>query len=155
MDVLFERIILLTRVPWFALLRTDQLRFIAPVLEPVAWARGEIIFYRGEPGAHMYIISAGSVGISLDETTRPESFVACMAAGECFGEMGILDDLPRSATAVALEDTDALGLDKEKLRGLLLAYPELGLSMLKALSRRLRAANDSLSATRSGGPKTD
>lgn len=154
MDVLFERIILLTRVPWFASLRTDQLRFIAPVLEPVAWAQGEIVFFRGEPGAHMYIVSSGTVGISLDETTKPKTFVAHIGAGECFGEMGILDDLPRSATAMALEDTDALGLEKEKLRGLLLAYPELGLSMLQALSRRLRAANDSISGPRAGEPKT-
>lgn len=145
MDILFERILLLTRVPWFASLRTDQLRFIAPVLEPVAWVRDEIIFYRGEPGAHMYIVTAGLVGISLDEAGAPVNFVARLGRGECFGEMGILDDLPRSATAVALEDTDGLGLEKEKLRGLLLAYPELAVSMLKALSRRLRAANDSTS----------
>lgn len=145
MDILFERILLLTRVPWFASLRTDQLRFIAPVLEPVAWVRDEIIFYRGEPGAHMYIVTNGLVGISLDEAGAPVNFVARLGRGECFGEMGILDDLPRSATAVALEDTDGLGLEKEKLRGLLLAYPELAVSMLKALSRRLRAANDSTS----------
>lgn len=143
MDVLFERILLLTRVPWFASLRTDQLRFIAPVLEPVSWVRGEVVFYRGEPGAQMYIVTAGAVGISLEETPAPATLVARMGPGECFGEMGILDDLPRSATAVALDDTDALGLEKEKLRGLLLAYPELAVSMLKALSRRLRAANDS------------
>lgn len=143
MDVLFERILLLKRVPWFALLRTDQLRFIAPVLESAAWTRGEIIFYRGEPGAHMYIVVQGAVGISLEETASRRTFVAHIGAGECFGEMGILDDLPRSATAIALEDTDALALEKEKLRGLLLAYPELGLSMLRALSRRLRAANES------------
>lgn len=146
MDILFERILLLTKVPWFASLRTDQLRFIAPVLEPVAWVRGEIIFHRGEPGAHMYLVTAGSVGISLDEALTSNNFVARMGPGECFGEMGILDDLPRSATAIALEDTDALGLEKEKLRGLLLTYPELGISMLKALSRRLRAANESASS---------
>lgn len=145
MDILFERILLLTRVPWFASLRTDQLRFIAPVLEPVAWVRDEIIFYRGEPGAHMYIVTNGLVGISLDEAGAPVNFVARLGRGECFGEMGILDDLPRSATAVALEDRDGLGFEKEKLRGLLLAYPELAVSMLKALSRRLRAANDSTS----------
>lgn len=153
MDILFERILLLTRVPWFAALRTDQLRFIAPVLEPVAWVRGEVIFYRGEPGAHMYLVTAGSVGISLDDAPTPDNFVARMGSGECFGEMGILDDLPRSATAIALEDTDALGLEKEKLRGLLLAYPELGISMLKALSRRLRAANESASSP-TAEPKT-
>lgn len=140
----FERVLLLKRVPWFELLRTDQLRQLAALLEPAGWAAGETIFGRGDPGAHMYIVVSGQIGISLSEPDRRSDFIAMIGTGECFGEMGLLDDLPRSATAVSVVDSEALALEKEKLRGLLLAYPELGLSMLRALSRRLRACNQAL-----------
>lgn len=143
--LVFERVLLLKRVPWFELLRTDQLRQLAALLEPAGWAAGETIFRRGEPGAHMYIVVSGRIGISLDEGAKHPDFIATIEAGECFGEMGLLDDLPRSASAVSIVDSEALALEKEKLRGLLLAYPELGLSMLRALSRRLRACNQVLS----------
>lgn len=145
MNILFERILLLKRVPWFELLRTDQLRYIAALLDTADWARGEPVFFRGEPALHMYIVVKGAVGISLSDTV-PGELIATIDAGECFGELGMFDDLPRSATAIALDDTEALALEKEKLRGLLMAYPELGLSMLRALSRRLRATNDRRSA---------
>ena len=56
--------------------------------------------------------------------------------------MDLLDDLPRSATAHVLETAEALSLSRERLQGMLLAYPELGIGMLAALSRRLREANE-------------
>lgn len=144
MEIFIERILLLKRVPFFELLRTDQLHYIAAILESVAWVEGERVFDLGAPGNEMYIIVKGRVGISLSTNPEDKFFVAEMSEGECFGEMGILDDLPRSATAHVLEDTDAFALSKEKLRGLLLSYPELGVGMLRALSRRLRTANDAL-----------
>ncbi len=138
-DTLFERIMLLKKVPFFELLRTDQLRHLAAALESVAWPAREIIFETGEPGDAMYIIVGGKVGISLGGTASFEDFIVELKPGEFFGEMAILDDQPRSASAVTVEGTEAYSLSKEKTRGLLLAYPELGTGMLRALSRRLRA----------------
>jgi CRP/FNR family cyclic AMP-dependent transcriptional regulator len=138
-DTLFDRIVLLKGVPFFELLRTDQLRHLAAALEPIAWPRREVIFEHGEAGDAMYIIISGKVGISLGETPSFEDFIAEFGAGEFFGEMAILDDQPRSASVVTVEDTEAYSLGKDKTRGLLLAYPELGTGMLRALSRRLRA----------------
>ena len=142
--MLIERILLLKHVPFFELLRTDQLRYIAPILEPIAWVAGEQVFQLGEPGHEMYIVVKGRVGIALSSDPDDKTFVAEIGEGDCFGEMGILDDLPRSASAHVLEDTEALALGKERLRGLLLSYPELGVGMLRALSRRLRMANSAL-----------
>lgn len=137
-DTLFERIVLLKGVPLFELLRTDQLRHLAAVLEPVAWPCKEVIFERGEAGDALYIIVAGKVGISLGETAHLSNFIAELGPGEFFGEMAILDDQPRSASAISIEGAEAYSLSKDKTRGLLLAYPELGTGMLRALSRRLR-----------------
>lgn len=137
-DTLFERIVLLKGVPFFELLRTDQLRHLAAALEPIAWPGREVIFETGEAGDAMYIVVSGKVGISLGETASFDDFIVELGPGEFFGEMAILDDQPRSASAVSVEGTEAYSLSKDKTRGLLLAYPELGTGMLRALSRRLR-----------------
>ena len=60
--------------------------------------------------------------------------------------MNLLDELPRSAGAVVLEDVRLLKLGKQKLRGLILSYPELALGMLKALSLNLRNTNTRLNS---------
>ena len=144
MQMIIEHILLLQRVPFFELLRTDQLRRITLILEPTTWLAGERIFDKGEPGSEMYIIVSGRVSLSLHDDPSHREFTVELRDGECFGEMGILDDLPRSASAHVLEDTEALALHKEKLDGLLLSFPELGIGMLRALSRRLRQANAAL-----------
>ena len=60
--------------------------------------------------------------------------------------MNLLDDLPRSATAHAIEDTSVLALEKTRLRGLLQSYPEISIGMLRSLSMRVREANNRLMA---------
>ncbi len=135
---LFERIVLLKGVRFFELLSTDQLRFLAAALDSISWVEGEEVFRLGDPGDAMYIIVSGKVGISLHDPPRTDDFVARLGAGDCFGEMGLLDDLPRSATVCVLEHTEAYVLAKEKMLGLLLSYPELGLGMLRAMSLRIR-----------------
>lgn len=142
MQPLFDRILLLKRVPFFALLRTDQLRHIVPMLESAGWASGERVFEKGDPSDCMYILLSGRVGIVLHDDPESTEYVAQLGHGDCFGEMGLLDDLPRSATAYVLETVEALSLSRVRLHGMLQAYPELGIGMLAALSGRLREAND-------------
>jgi CRP/FNR family cyclic AMP-dependent transcriptional regulator len=139
MSLHFERVLLLTKVPLFACLRTDQLSRLAPLLEPVAWPRGVRVFDMGDIGLELYIITAGRVGISVDPDPSRQAFISELKAGDSLGEMALIDNEPRSATAHVLEDTQALALDNEKFQGLLLSYPELGIGMLRALSQRLRA----------------
>jgi CRP-like cAMP-binding protein len=137
----FDRILLLTRVPLFAYLRTDQLSRLAPLLEPVAWPKGARVFEMGDLGLEMYIIISGRIGISVDPDPGKEIFIAELKEGDMLGEMALIDNEPRSATAHVLENTQALALEKERLHGLLMSYPELGVGMMRALSQRLRALN--------------
>jgi len=139
MSLHFERVLLLTKVPLFSCLRTDQLSRLAPLLEPVAWPKGVRVFDMGEIGLELYIITAGRVGISVDPDPSRLVFISELKAGDSLGEMALIDNELRSATAHVLEDTQALALDNEKFQGLLLSYPELGIGMLRALSQRLRA----------------
>lgn len=144
MSLHLERVLLLAKVPLFAYLRTDQLSRLAPLLEPVAWAKGERVFDMGDMGLELYIITSGHIGISVDPDPTRHTFVNELRAGDCLGEMALIDNEPRSATAHVLEDTQALALDKDRLHGLLMSYPELGIGMLRALSQRLRAVSSKL-----------
>jgi CRP/FNR family cyclic AMP-dependent transcriptional regulator len=144
MSLHFERVLLLTKVPLFSYLRTDQLSRLEPLLEPVAWPKGERVFEAGDMGLELYIITAGRIGISVDPDPGRQVFINELKAGDCLGEMALIDNEPRSATAHVLEDTQALALEKDRLHGLLMSYPELGIGMLRALSQRLRAMTPKL-----------
>jgi CRP-like cAMP-binding protein len=140
MDI-FDRILLLKNSPVFEQVSTEDLRHVAQAMETENYLAGERIFDINENGDHMYVIKSGSVGISLNENTSVKEFVARLEAGECFGEMNLLDNLPRSATAHVLEDTEVLSLDINRLHQLIIRYPELAMGMLKGMSMRLRESN--------------
>lgn len=141
MSDLFERLLLLKQSPIFALVSTDELRMVAGALEQEHFFTGDRIFEIGDQGDHLYLLVSGKVGISIDPDPNSRDFIATLGPGDCFGEMNLLDDLPRSATAHVMEDASVLTLEKSRLRGLILNYPEISIGMLRALSMRLRAAN--------------
>ena len=143
---LFQRIDFLKNSDVFRTVSTDDLRLVADLLEEESYYKGDHIFEIHDQGDYMYVIIEGEVGISLD-TSKPD-YVVTRTKGDCFGEMNLIDDLPRSATAVVLEDTLVLKLDKQKLRGLILSYPELGLGMLKTMSLNLRETTKKAYAVR-------
>jgi CRP/FNR family transcriptional regulator/CRP/FNR family cyclic AMP-dependent transcriptional regulator len=141
---LFERIILLKQSTVFSSVRTDDLRVLAPVLQAQTYVAGDSVFHRGEVGEYMYLIESGVIGIHLTEPGREAVEIGRLERGECFGEMGLLDELPRSATAKVIEDATLLALDKERLRALIANHPELALGMLKSLSLKIRSVDEKL-----------
>ena len=126
------------------LVMTDDLRVVAQAMEKQEYFAGERIFEIGDQGDHLYIIVSGKVGISLESKPSSKSYIATLSSGDCFGEMNLLDDLPRSATAEVIEDTILLSLEKTRLRGLIQSYPDMSVGMLRSLSLRLRDANQKL-----------
>jgi CRP-like cAMP-binding protein len=145
MSDLFERILLLKRTPVFSAVTTDDLRLVAQELSEEAFFAGERVFDINDPSDRLYLIERGRVGISLHADPNVQEFIATLGPRECFGEMGLFDDAPRSATAHVLEDARLLALDKGKLLGILQAYPALGLGVIRSLSERLRATNKRVS----------
>lgn len=143
MSELFERIILLKNSPTFSQVKTEDLKAVAQSLEEETYFAGDRVFDKDEYGDCMYILQRGKIGISLEKgkLNKKPKFIAELTEGECFGEMNLLDDLPRSASAHVLQDSILLSLEKSRLRGLIINYPELSLGMLKGLCMRLRQAN--------------
>lgn len=142
MKSFLERLLLLKRSPLFHEVPTDDLRLVTSQLKEVACFAGERVFDINDPSDQMYIVLSGRIGISLDEDPRVRRFIRVLGPGECFGEMGLLDHMPRSGTAHVIEDAVLLALEEEKLRGLVISYPELAFGLLRSLSMRLRGAHD-------------
>jgi CRP/FNR family cyclic AMP-dependent transcriptional regulator len=138
---LFDRLLLLKHSQIFSMVTTEDLRHVAGSLEQVQFFRGDRIFEINDQGDHLYLLVSGKVGISIDPNPGSKNYIATFGPGDCFGEMNLLDDLPRSATAHVLEDAVVLTLEKSRLRGLILSYPEISIGMLRAMSMRLREAN--------------
>ena len=135
---LFDRILFLKESSIFSKVTTDDLRYVAQALEEDVFFADERVFDINDQGDHLYIVTEGKIGISIDPDPTKKDFIAFIGPGEAFGEMNLVDDLPRSATAHAIEDTRVLALEKSRLGGLLLSYPEIGIGMMRALSLRVR-----------------
>lgn len=138
MKEIFERILLLKGSDVFSQASTEDLRAVAQALELELYTAGDRIFTIGDQGDHMYIIQSGQVGISTSPDPKSKDYVVVLGPGDAFGEMNLIDELPRSATAYVVEDAEILALEKARLRQLIIDYPELSLGMLKSLSLRLR-----------------
>ena len=135
---LFDRILFLKESSIFSKVATDDLRYVAQALEDDVFFAGERVFDINDQGDHLYVITVGKIGISIDPDPAKKEFVAYLGPGEAFGEMNLVDDLPRSATAHVIEDTRVLSLEKSRLNGLLLSYPEIGVGIMRALSLKIR-----------------
>lgn len=137
---------LLKKVPFFRELKKNELREFRRIIHQRYYKKNEIIFYEGEPGVGMYVIEQGKIGIykNFDEQSKEE--LASLLPGEFFGEMALLDESPRSATAVALENSVILGLFRPDLFDLINRNPRLGNKILLKLSQmiaeRLRLSNN-------------
>lgn len=106
------------------------------VLQP-----GQIIFSEGDPGDGFYIVENGVVEISSPLGGEERKVLARVENGGVFGEMAVLDDGPRSATAIARTKVEVLFVSREELFGVLPSQPQLTIKLLRELSRRIRLSN--------------
>lgn len=117
----------------FSCLSESVLEKIAVRSETASYSSDEVIFRKGDPGYSMYIIAQGRVEI-LDDG----ELLNHLGRGSVFGEMAVLDDMPRLATAVATEDTVLISLDKPMLSDLI-ENPEVSLTLVRILTGWLRS----------------
>lgn len=129
---------LLARVPLFAELNQRSLRRLAKLCIPRSYSEGTEIITEGSTGLGMFLITAGRVEIfkSDEDSTIP---LAVMKAGDILGEMALVDDRPRSASAVALEPTRCLLITRDSFHTLRMRDPEIAWCVVPTLATRLRA----------------
>ena len=138
-DIQMNTIQFLKTVSLFSELDDRQLDSIAQDCQPRHYAQGDIIFHEGDPGQVLYINQTGQVRIYVNGLDGSETSVILFGRpGDIFGELAVIDGLPRSATAVALDDTDLLIIGREPFRQHMRQHSQLALNFMKELTRRVR-----------------
>ncbi len=128
----------LADVPFFALLDHEQRGVLAERVETTIAAAGTMMFSYGDPGDSLYIVRSGAVEIFSKNDTGERIVLETARAGDFFGEISLLDGGPRTASALVIEDLDAVVVDREDLEEFLRLVPAAAFSLLTASGRRLR-----------------
>jgi CRP/FNR family cyclic AMP-dependent transcriptional regulator len=104
---------------------------------------GEALFHVGDQGDAMYVIQSGIVEIKVPiQGPKKEMTVSVLHEGEFFGELSIIDGLPRTATAVATEETHLLEMKRNEFIKFLVERPTVAISMVSVVGKRLRDTNE-------------
>ena len=112
-----------------------------------SYRKSEIIFEEGSTGNEMYLVHSGKVLVSVKQGESEKVKLAVLNPGDFFGEMALVDDCRRSATASALEDnTQLIALDKAKFLYTVQQQPLFALSVMHTLSQRIRDLSKRLSS---------
>src|SRR5436309_4084685 len=136
----------LRSVPLFRQVPEDDLRALARLVRERTHPRGSLILTQGDPGEALFLIRSGQVKVSVLSEDGREVILSVLGSGSFFGEMALVDDEPRSAHVIAMEDTSVLQLRREDFRSRLRSSPELSIALLRELSRRLRRADDTITS---------
>lgn len=137
-----ERQAFLRQVPLFADLLAEEYRQLAAILRERHYKKHEVIFHTGDPGDALFLLTRGLVKITVEAADWHELIVVLLSHEDFFGEMALVDALPRSATATALEPSQVLVLERDSFVALLECTPRLVRKLAQTLGRRLRKANE-------------
>lgn len=132
----------LTETALFADLDHEEIAAVAKLCRQRSVPRGQIVFYEDDPGTSCYIILDGKVKIVVNSPhDGREHILGILKSGDLFGEMSLIDGLPRSATAIAVEESQVVTIQRDEFVRQLERRPGIGLKLLVVLCRRLRSTD--------------
>ena len=131
---------ILRRVPLFSLLDEEETSVLAGQVELKTFAPRQRIYKMGDPGGQGYVMVSGRVGITTVDQDHQEVIVDEPGYGEFFGFASMLEQTPHQTTAVALEETVCLEVDRNDIAVLLQRKPMSGMDMLAVLGRQFHGA---------------
>ncbi len=131
----------LKQVSLFAELADEDVRGLMAVARRRTFRAGETIFHRDDPGQVLYVIKEGKVKISLISPDGQEISLVVFGKGEYFGEFALIDGLPRSADAIALEKVECYTLQRSDFQKAIMKNPQIAIQVMEVLSKRLRIAD--------------
>ena len=134
----------LATVPLFSGLDRLELQRFGELTRGKSYPRGSVILFEDDPGDSLFVIRSGRVKVVLIGEDGREVILGVLGVGEHFGELALIDDRPRSAHVIAMEDSDLLVLRREDFRARVESSPSVAWSLLTELSRRLRRADDKI-----------
>lgn len=134
----------LNAIRMFEHLNEDDRIALANVIDELKIPEGHTLFQAGDPGDSLFIVQSGQIELFIKDTAGQRIVLTTAQTGDMFGELAMLDTGPRTATALALVDSDVLVLDRGDLILLFRRKPEAALHMLAALSGLTRRADELL-----------
>ncbi len=140
----------LLQIPLFSQLTKKEARKVSQIVHERHYQAGEVMFQMGHPGAAMFIIKKGAIQIVIPNAQGDGSDLelATLKSGSFLGELALLDDSPRSASAIVAESTIAYAFFRSDLNRLIESDPAIGSKILKELAmiigQRLKHTNEQL-----------
>ncbi len=134
----------LSTVPLFAPLAPQEEAAFTLLLREKAYPKGSVILFENDPGDSLFIVREGRVKVVLVSEEGREVILGILGVGEHFGELSLIDDEPRSAHVVAMEDSTLLVLRREDFRRRVEANPAVAWALLLEMSQRLRRADEKI-----------
>ncbi len=131
----------LKNVPMFASFPDEPLRLLAAVVTRKSATRGATIITAGDPTDALYIVISGRLKVMVSDAQGKEIIFSILGSGEFFGEMGLIDDSPRSANVVAIEACELLCIHKRDFNRYLAENFKMAMVVMRGLVRRLREAD--------------
>jgi len=135
---------LLATVPLFKLLDESERSDLQRVLDRRRLPAGERLFNIGEPGDSLYIVASGNVELFVKDNTGTKIVLAVCGPGDIFGELSLFDGGARTASAICLEETELLELDRDDLLTFLRRHPDAALDLLSTMGQRIRNTDEIL-----------
>lgn len=139
----------------FSGLTRRSIERLAAIATEESYALGTILFRAGDPGDKLYMILDGRIRISREVPGLGEEALAVLGPGDYFGEMGMVDDAPRSADARVHERVKLLSIQKDAMQHLLFLHKDVAYEILwnvvRTLSARLRETNEKMTFLAASG----
>jgi len=129
---------LLRKVPLFDTLDDDALEAISERVRRRRFRTGDIIFHKDDPGSTLHMLESGQVKVFVPTEDGKDMILAKLGPEQFFGELSLLDNKPRSASAQAADETVTLSLERADLFAFLREQPEIALRLLEVVATRLR-----------------
>ena len=131
----------LKAVPLFASFPEDQLRMLTSVITRRSLPRSTTVMASGDPTDSLYIVLSGRLKVMMSDAEGKEVILSILGPGEFFGEMGLIDDAPRSASVVSIEACELLSIAKRDFKKCLAENFDMAMAVMRGLVRRLREAD--------------
>ena len=131
----------LKSVPMFGSFPEEQLRALATLVVRRNVSRGSVVMAEGDPIDSLYIVVSGRLKVMMGEADGKEVILGILGPGEIFGEMGLIDDSPRSANVVTIEACELLQIAKRDFKKCLAENFEMAMAVMRGLVKRLRDAD--------------
>src|SRR5919202_2066705 len=134
----------LSTVPLLSRIDRAELDQFVPLIREKTYPRGSVILFENDPGDALYIVREGRVKVVLVGEDGREVILGVLGVGDHFGELSLIDNQPRAAHVIAMDDSSLLVLYRDDFRRRVETSPAVALALLTELSRRLRRADEKI-----------